>query len=263
MIGRRCKARERLSRAPLIGRALRDASNVPPLPVVLKAFPSSSAVRPPGRPERRPAPTQPAPQRPPGAGGHGGRGTPGPIPNPEVKPASADGTAGATLWETRAPPAPGARCAGKGRGDAREAPGRGGPERVLFSFAGVSGSPRRQTGRRPPRGSGGLFAFGASRAGFAGLPAAFCMSLIRVARFRRVGVLEGGLRFDALGFRCLSPWLLAWPRARCQLTRLCRRASRPAVRYRWEVVSHVPEDAEHVSRHRAACNRGEFPALCR
>ena len=85
---------------------------------------------------RHPRLTQPAPQRPPGAGGHGGRGTPGPIPNPEVKPASADGTAGATLWETRAPPAPGARCAGSGRGGAREAPGRGGPERVpLFVCA--------------------------------------------------------------------------------------------------------------------------------
>ena len=90
--------------------------------------PSSSAVRPPGRPERRPAPSLPAPQRPPGAGGPGGRGTPGPMPNPEVKPASAEGTAGATLWETRAPPAPGARCAGRGRGGASRAPGRGGPE---------------------------------------------------------------------------------------------------------------------------------------
>ena len=88
--------------------------------------PSSSAVRPPGRPERRPAPSLPAPQRPPGAGGPGGRGTPGPMPNPEVKPASAEGTAGATLWETRAPPAPGARCAGRGRGCADRAPGRGG-----------------------------------------------------------------------------------------------------------------------------------------
>ena len=146
MIGRRCKARERLSRAPLIGRALRDAFKVPPLPTVLKAFPSSSAVRPPGRPERLPAPTQPAPQRPPGAGGTGGRGTPGPIPNPEVKPASAEGTAGATLWETRAPPAPGARCAGKGRGGAGEAPGRGGPERVpLFRLRAFPG-PRE--GRR-------------------------------------------------------------------------------------------------------------------
>ena len=31
-------------------------------------------------------------------------GTPGPIPNPEVKPTRADGTAGATLWESRASP---------------------------------------------------------------------------------------------------------------------------------------------------------------
>ena len=30
------------------------------------------------------------------SGGHGGRGTPGPMPNPEVKPASADGT----VWGT-------------------------------------------------------------------------------------------------------------------------------------------------------------------
>ncbi len=88
--------------------------------------PSLSAVRPPGRPERRPAPSLPAPQRPPGAGGPGGRGTPGPMPNPEVKPASAEGTAGATLWETRAPPAPGARCAGRGT--------RGGPP--LFRLRG-------------------------------------------------------------------------------------------------------------------------------
>ena len=31
-------------------------------------------------------------------------GTPGPIPNPVVKPTRADGTAGATLWESRASP---------------------------------------------------------------------------------------------------------------------------------------------------------------
>lgn len=86
--------------------------------------------------ERLPAPQQPAPQRPPGAGGHGGRGTPGPIPNPEVKPASADGTAGATLWETRAPPAPGARCAGKGRGGASEHLGEGDPRGSPLSYAG-------------------------------------------------------------------------------------------------------------------------------
>ena len=35
--------------------------------------------------------------------GHSGRGTPGPIPNPEVKPSSADGTARVTVWESRSP----------------------------------------------------------------------------------------------------------------------------------------------------------------
>ena len=165
MIGRRCKARERLSRAPLIGRALRDTSNVPPLPTVLKTIASSSAVRPPGRLGRRPAPTQPAPQRPPGAGGHGGRGTPGPIPNPEVKPASADGTAGATLWETRAPPAPGARCAGLGAGRREQGIwGRGTREGPPF-VCGVSVSRvcAKKKGRQAPSGAGGLFAFGAAR----------------------------------------------------------------------------------------------------
>ena len=37
-------------------------------------------------------------------GGHSGRETPGPIPNPEAKPASADGTALARVWESRTPP---------------------------------------------------------------------------------------------------------------------------------------------------------------
>src|SRR3954453_19859789 len=37
-------------------------------------------------------------------GGHGERETPGPIPNPEVKPFSADGTATERLWESRTPP---------------------------------------------------------------------------------------------------------------------------------------------------------------
>ena len=31
-------------------------------------------------------------------------GTPGPIPNPEAKPSSADGTALARVWESRSPP---------------------------------------------------------------------------------------------------------------------------------------------------------------
>src|SRR4051794_10724701 len=37
-------------------------------------------------------------------GGHGERETPGPIPNPEAKPLSADGTARGTGWESRTPP---------------------------------------------------------------------------------------------------------------------------------------------------------------
>src|SRR3982750_2572757 len=37
-------------------------------------------------------------------GGHGGRETPGHIPNPEAKPLSADGTAPETGWESRTPP---------------------------------------------------------------------------------------------------------------------------------------------------------------
>ena len=49
MIGRRCKARERLSRAPLIGRALRDTFQAPSAPDRSQESPSSSAVRPPGR----------------------------------------------------------------------------------------------------------------------------------------------------------------------------------------------------------------------
>lgn len=157
---------------------------------------------------------------------------------------------------------PGRVARGLGRGGANRAPGGGGPVRVPFSFAGPFGAPRRLTGRRPPRGSGCLFAFGASCAGFAGR-----RGLLHVADPRRAFSAgrgsEGGPWFDALGVRCLGPWLLAWPRARCQLARLCWRAPRPAVRYRREVVSHVPEDAEHVSRHRAARNRGEFPILCR
>src|SRR5690606_40735104 len=35
------------------------------------------------------------------AGGYGGRATPDPIPNSVVKPSSANGTAGETLWESK------------------------------------------------------------------------------------------------------------------------------------------------------------------
>ena len=37
-------------------------------------------------------------------GGHSGGVTPDPIPNSEVKPSSADGTARETVWESRTPP---------------------------------------------------------------------------------------------------------------------------------------------------------------
>ena len=37
-------------------------------------------------------------------GGFGEGETPGPIPNPVVKPFSADGTALETVWESRTPP---------------------------------------------------------------------------------------------------------------------------------------------------------------
>ena len=146
MIGRRCKARERLSRAPLIGRALRDHIFGPLRSRLFSSETFLERCAAPRAPcERHPALTQPAPQRPPGAGGHGGRGTPGPIPNPEVKPASADGTAGATLWESRAPPAPGARCAGSGRGGRERGTWEeGDPRGSLFSFAGLFGTSRRR-----------------------------------------------------------------------------------------------------------------------
>lgn len=40
------------------------------------------------------------------AGGYSEEALPGPIPNPVVKLLSADGTARATVWESRSPPAP-------------------------------------------------------------------------------------------------------------------------------------------------------------
>ena len=44
------------------------------------------------------------PETPERFGGHSGGETPGPIPNPEVKPSSADGTAREAGWESRSPP---------------------------------------------------------------------------------------------------------------------------------------------------------------
>ena len=135
MIGRRCKARERLSRAPLIGRALRDRLRSPPLPTVLKKVPSSSAVRPPGRlgsaappfrSPRRNAPRGPAATA---AGAH-----PDPYrtrklsrPAPRVLQGRPCGRLG-----RRRPPGRVARARG---GEARhKAPGKEGPDRVPFSF---------------------------------------------------------------------------------------------------------------------------------
>src|SRR5690606_719481 len=53
------------------------------------------------------------------AGGFGGGALPVPIPNTEVKPARAHGTAGATPWESRSPPA---QNAPRGPGGAQNAP---------------------------------------------------------------------------------------------------------------------------------------------
>ena len=52
-------------------------------------------------------------------GGHRSRVTPVPIPNTEVKPATADGTAAAGLWESRSLPgvfSKKARCASRASG---------------------------------------------------------------------------------------------------------------------------------------------------
>ena len=68
-------------------------------------------------------------------GGHGGGETPGPIPNPEVKPSSADGTALATGWESRSPP----------RHLVEREPPSGGPS----AFRGVSRSRPRVRLTRP------------------------------------------------------------------------------------------------------------------
>ncbi|SRR5712691_8724067 len=76
------------------------------------------------------------PWRKPRFGGYSGGETPGPIPNPEVKPSSADGTALETGWESRSPPrllrtraAFGRLCSlwGNGLGKARGPQGGWGP----------------------------------------------------------------------------------------------------------------------------------------
>ena len=86
MIGRRCKAGDRLSRAALIGRA---PPHAPHGRSARGAFACARCAAPRARRSR----TRRR-KRPQTASGHGGGGTPGPIPNPEVKPPSADCTAG-------------------------------------------------------------------------------------------------------------------------------------------------------------------------
>ena len=88
MIDGRCKRREALSRAALIGRAL------PPLTQGSRScdllFDDPLRCAAPRAPGRNPPLTTECPSL---VSDHGGGGTPGPIPNPEVKPPSADGTA--------------------------------------------------------------------------------------------------------------------------------------------------------------------------
>src|SRR4029077_18498340 len=76
--------------------------------------------------------------RTPGFGGHGGGGTPGPIPNPEVKPSSADGTARETEWESRSLP----RHRGTGRPSGR-------PVRIPGTLARMPKSLQPRAGHRP------------------------------------------------------------------------------------------------------------------
>jgi hypothetical protein len=87
LIGRRCKRSDAFSRPVLIGRGLGDmpfrarygalkGSGWPVTGSLLKKVP----------------------------GDHSGGATPVPIPNTEVKPTSADGTWGATPWESRTSP---------------------------------------------------------------------------------------------------------------------------------------------------------------
>jgi hypothetical protein len=87
-------------------------------------------------------------------GGHCGRGTPGPIPNPVAKPSSADGTALARVWESRSPPTFNMN---------RKRPGLHCPGRFLFSgfcsgrlFVGCQGTTALPTVR--PAGCGALCA---------------------------------------------------------------------------------------------------------
>src|SRR5690606_32124942 len=82
LIGLGCKRCKALSLQVLIGRGLDPhACSYPQPPVQLSGCSPTNVL-----------------------GGHSGGDPPVPIPNTAVKPSSAHGTAGATLWESRSPP---------------------------------------------------------------------------------------------------------------------------------------------------------------
>ena len=218
MIGRRCKARERLSRAPLIGRALRDTQSVPSAPDRSQASPSSSAVRPPGRPCASPSRRSPRRNAPRGPAATAAGAHPDPYrtrklsrPAPMVLQGRPCGRLG-----RRRPPGRVARARG-GEAQKRHL-GEGTREGPLFRLR-CWRFPRLCEEERPPApsGPGGL-----SRSGPPGShppcrlamramsPAAFCMSPTRVACFWRVGVLKGvsgstPLAFDVLARHLAQP----------------------------------------------------------
>src|SRR6476660_6739740 len=84
LIGRRCKHSNVFSRPVLIGRGLGTIMRVLAMERLRDDphFEKDTKV----------------------SGGHSGGVTPVPIPNTEVKPASADGTWGEAPWESRSPP---------------------------------------------------------------------------------------------------------------------------------------------------------------
>src|SRR5690606_25086655 len=78
-------------------------------------------------------------------GGHSEGETPGPIPNPEAKPFSADGTALETGWESRTPPdnpSPKAHPTGVGLRHFHDQPPRSPSAAVRSSYHASSQAPR-------------------------------------------------------------------------------------------------------------------------
>src|SRR5579875_1477079 len=92
LIGRRCKHSNVFSLPVLIGRGLGEQA----VRARYGSLGEQVPVRPASRGRERPAVGFP--------GDHSGGATPVPIPNTEVKPASADGTWGAAPWESRTSP---------------------------------------------------------------------------------------------------------------------------------------------------------------